>query len=109
MPWFLLTLAIIGEIVGTTALKLSEGFTRPLPGIVAIIGYAVAFYFLAMVLRTIPIGVAYAVWSGVGVAAMALIGLVMFGQRLDPAAIIGIALIAAGVVVLNTMSGTSGH
>jgi small multidrug resistance pump len=95
--------------VGTTALKLSEGFTRPLPGIVAIIGYAVAFYFLAMVLRTIPIGVAYAVWSGVGVAAMALIGLVMFGQRLDPAAIIGIALIAAGVVVLNTMSGTSGH
>ncbi len=109
MPWFLLTLAIIGEIVGTTALKLSEGFTRPLPGIVAIIGYAVAFYFLAMVLRTIPIGVAYAVWSGVGVAAMALIGLVMFGQRLDPAAIIGIALIVAGVVVLNTMSGTSGH
>ena len=109
MPWFLLTLAIIGEIVGTTALKLSEGFTRPLPGIVAIIGYAVAFYFLAMVLRTIPIGVAYAVWSGAGVAAMALIGLVMFGQRLDPAAIIGIALIVAGVVVLNTMSGTSGH
>lgn len=109
MPWFLLTLAIIGEIVGTTALKLSEGFTRPLPGIVAIIGYAVAFYFLAMVLRTIPIGVAYAIWSGAGVAAMALIGLVMFGQRLDPAAIIGIALIVAGVVVLNTMSGTSGH
>lgn len=109
MPWLLLTLAIIGEIVGTTALKLSEGFTRPLPGIVAVIGYAVAFYFLAMVLRTIPIGVAYAVWSGVGVAAMALIGLVMFGQRLDPAAIIGIALIVAGVVVLNTMSGTSGH
>ena len=109
MPWFLLTLAIIGEIVGTTALKLSEGFTRPLPGIVAVIGYAVAFYFLAMVLRTIPIGVAYAVWSGAGVAAMALIGLVMFGQRLDPAAIIGIALIVAGVVVLNTMSGTSGH
>ena len=108
MPWFLLTLAIIGEIVGTTALKLSEGFTRPLPGIVAIIGYAVAFYFLAMVLRTIPIGVAYAIWSGAGVAAMALIGLVMFGQRLDPAAIIGIALIVAGVVVLNTMSGTSG-
>ncbi|QIK41360.1 DMT family transporter [Pontivivens nitratireducens] len=109
MPWFLLTLAIIGEIVGTTALKLSEGFTRPLPGIVAIIGYAVAFYFLAMVLRTIPIGVAYAVWSGVGVAAMALIGLVMFGQKLEPAAIIGITLIVAGVVVLNTMSGTSGH
>lgn len=80
-----------------------------MPGIVAVIGYAVAFYFLAMVLRTIPIGVAYAVWSGVGVAAMALIGLVMFGQKLDPAAIIGIALIVAGVVVLNTMSGTSGH
>lgn len=109
MAWFYLALAIAGEVVGTTALKMSDGFTRPVPGIVAVLGYGVAFYFLATVLRTIPIGVAYAIWSGAGVAAMAVIGLMMFGQRLDAAALIGIGLIVAGVIVLNTMSGTVSH
>lgn len=109
MPWFFLALAIVGEIVGTTALKMSDGFTKPLPGVVAVIGYGIAFYFLAIVLRTIPIGVTYAIWSGAGVAAMAVLGLVLFGQKLDMAGMIGIGLIVAGVVVLNTLSGSGGH
>jgi small multidrug resistance pump len=109
MPWLYLLIAIAGEIVGTMFLKMSAGFTRPLPGLAAAMGYAVAFYFLAQVLRTIPVGVAYAVWSGVGVAAVTLLGLVLFGQRLDLPAVIGITLIVAGVVVLNVFSGSVGH
>lgn len=109
MPWLYLGIAIVGEIVGTTALKASEGFSRLGPSLIVILGYAVAFYFLAQVLRTIPVGVAYAIWSGVGVAAITVIGVVLFGQRLDLAAIVGIGLIVAGVVVLNTLSGSVDH
>jgi small multidrug resistance pump len=104
MPWLFLAIAISGEIVGTMFLKASDGFTRLWPSLVALAGYAVAFFFLAQVLRTIPVGIAYAVWSGVGVAAVTLLGLVMFGQKLDGAALFGIGLIVAGVIVLNTMS-----
>jgi small multidrug resistance pump len=108
MPWLYLAIAIAGEIVGTTFLKMSEGFTRPVPALLAAVGYAVAFYFLAQVLRTIPVGVAYAIWAGVGVASVTLLGLVFFGQKLDGAAVIGIGLIVAGVVVLNVFSNTVG-
>jgi small multidrug resistance pump len=104
MPWLFLAIAIAGEIVGTMFLKTSAGFTRLGPTLAALAGYAVAFFFLAQVLRTIPVGIAYAVWSGVGVAAVTLLGLVMFGQKLDGAALFGIGLIVAGVIVLNTMS-----
>lgn len=106
MPWVYLIVAIAGEVAGTLCLKASDGFTRLWPTLGAVAGYAVAFWFLAQVLRTIPIGVAYAVWSGLGVALVTLLGLVLFGQRLDGAAIVGIGLIVAGVVVLNTMSGS---
>jgi small multidrug resistance pump len=106
MPWLYLALAIAGEIVGTMFLKASDGFTRGLPALAAACGYAVAFFFLSQVLRTIPVGVAYAIWSGAGVAAVTLLGLVLFGQRLDAAAVLGIALIVAGVIVLNVFSGT---
>ncbi|WP_316014578.1 multidrug efflux SMR transporter [Roseobacter sp. HKCCA0434] len=108
MPWILLIVAIAGEVIGTTALKASDGFTRLGPGLVAFAGYAVAFWFLAQVLRTIPVGIAYAIWSGVGIAAMAVIGRLAFGQKLDPAGLVGIGLIAAGVLVINTLS-NSGH
>ena len=74
MPWLYLIIAITGEIVGTTALKASDGFTRLVPSLLAITGYGVGFYFLAHVLRTIPLGITYAIWSGVGVAAIAMIG-----------------------------------
>ena len=109
MPWIYLGIAIFGEIVGTTALKASDGFSRLVPSLVVVAGYAVAFYFLALVLKTIPVGVAYAIWSGVGVAAITVIGVVLFGQKLDLAAVAGIGLIVAGVVVLNTLSGSIGH
>ncbi len=103
-PWFLLVIAIAAEVVGTAALKASDGFTRPFYSALAIGGYGAALYFLSFALREIPVGVAYAIWSGVGVAAISLIGAVAFGQRLDAAAVLGVGLIVAGVVVLNTMS-----
>lgn len=104
MPWFYLALAITGEIIGTTALKASDGFTRLAPSLLAIMGYAVGFYFLALVLRTIPLGITYAIWSGVGVAAVTLIGWMLYGQKLDWASLLGIGLIVAGVMVLNIWS-----
>lgn len=107
-PWLFLALAIVGEIVGTAALKASDGFARLGYGLVAVAGYGVALFFLSLALRAIPVGVAYAIWSGVGVAAITLIGWVAFGQRLDAAALFGIALIIAGVVVLNTLSSAGG-
>ncbi|WP_213686138.1 multidrug efflux SMR transporter [Roseicyclus sp.] len=105
MPWLYLFFAITGEIIGTTALKASDGFTRLAPSLMAIMGYGVAFYFLALVLRSIPLGITYAIWSGVGVAAVTLIGWWLYGQRLDWAALVGIGLIVAGVLVLNLWSG----
>lgn len=107
MPWLYLTIAIFGEIVGTSALKVSDGFTRLVPSSLAVVGYGMALYFLALALRGLPLGIAYAVWAGTGTAVVALIGLVVFGQRLDAAAWIGIALIVSGVFVLNALS-TSG-
>lgn len=107
MHWILLGFAIAGELIGTSALKAADGFSKPGWVAVTVAGYAMAFYFLGLVLKTIPVGVAYAIWSGVGVAAMALIGFFAFGQRLDAAALAGIGLIVAGVIVLNTLSGTT--
>jgi small multidrug resistance pump len=109
MHWFFLAIAITGEVIATSALKASEGFTRMGPSVIVVVGYAVSFYFLSAVLRTIPVGVAYAVWSGAGVAAITVIGWVVFGQKLDTAALVGIGLIVAGVLVLNTLSHTTGH
>lgn len=105
MSWFYLTLAISAEIVATTALKSSDGFTRVWPSMVAAVGYTIAFYFLALTLRTIPVGVAYAIWSGVGIVAITLIGYFRFQQQLDAASVIGISLIIAGVIVLQLFSG----
>jgi small multidrug resistance pump len=105
MPYLYLAIAILAEVVGTSALKASEGFTRFWPSLVVAVGYGVAFYFLSLALKTIPVGVAYAIWSGVGVALITLIGWVVFHQKLDPPALIGIALIVAGVVVIQFFSG----
>ena len=109
MNWFYLAIAIVSEVLATSALKASNGFTRLYPSIVVIVGYGLAFYFLSLTLRTIPVGVAYAVWSGVGIVLLSLIGWIVYGQRLDLAALIGIALIAAGIIVLNTFSQSAGH
>ena len=106
MPWIYLGVAIAGEIVATLSLKASEGFTKPAFGALAVLGYVIAFFFLSLVLKTIPVGVAYAIWAGCGVAAVSILGVVLFGQRLDLAAIAGIGLIVAGVFVLTTLSAT---
>lgn len=105
--WMLLGIAILSEVVATSSLKSTEGFTKLVPSVIVIVGYCAAFYFLSMTLDTIPIGVAYAVWSGVGVAGIALISVLFLDQRLDAAALIGMGLIVAGVVVLRVFSDAS--
>jgi small multidrug resistance pump len=105
--WLYLAIAIVTEVIGTSALKSSAGFTRLLPSAVVIVSYAISFYLLSLTLRTIPVGVVYAVWSGVGIVLLALIGTFFFKQMLDTPAIIGIGLILAGVVVINLYSQTA--
>ena len=95
------------EVIATASLKSTEGFTRLVPSIVVLVGYAAAFYFLSLTLDTIPIGVAYAVWSGVGVATITLVSLVVYDQKIDAAGLIGIGLIVAGVIVLRLFSEAS--
>lgn len=104
-----LLLAIVGEVIGTSALKASEGFSRLGPSVLVVVGYGVAFYFLSLTLRSIPVGIAYALWSGAGVALITLVGWVAFGQKLDGPGLLGIALIVAGVVVLNVFSKAGVH
>tara|TARA_B100001027_G_C16262699_1_gene330284 strand:+ start:1145 stop:1459 length:315 start_codon:yes stop_codon:yes gene_type:complete len=99
-----LTLAILSEVTATSFLKSSEGFTKLWPSVIVILGYCLAFYFLSLTLDTIPIGVAYAVWSGVGIASIAIVSVIFFDQKIDTAAIIGMGLIIAGVVVLRVFS-----
>lgn len=101
MQWIFLMVAIVSEVIGTSALKASESFSRLAPSAVVVIGYATAFYFLSLTLKTIPVGVAYAIWSGAGVVLITLIAWILYGQALNLAAILGIALIVAGVVILN--------
>lgn len=108
-PTLALLIAITAEVVATSALKASLGFTRLGPSLVVVAGYGVAFYCLSLTLNSFPLGVVYAVWSGVGLVLITLVGLLVYGQRLDAGAVVGIALIAAGVVVLNVYSGVAGH
>ena len=107
--WLFLAIAIVSEVLATSALKASAGFTRPLPSLVVVVGYGVAFYFLSLTLKTVPVGVAYAIWSGAGVALIALVGWAFLGQRLDGPAILGLGLIVAGVMVINVFSKTVSH
>ena len=104
MSYVYLAIAIVAEVIATSALKASDGFSRLVPSGVVVIGYGVSFYFLALTLRTMPIGVAYAIWSGVGVTLITLIGWLVFKQMMDAPAVIGIAMITIGVVVLNFFS-----
>lgn len=108
-PYTYLGIAIVAEVTATSALKASAGFSRLVPSIITVLGYAVSFYCLAMVLKSIPTGIAYAIWSGVGIVLISLIGWLWFKQTLDLPAIIGMALIIAGVVVINLFSKSIGH
>lgn len=104
-----LAIAIVAEVIATSFLKQSDGFTRPIPTVVMSIGYIIAFFFLSLTLREVPTGIAYAIWSGVGIVLITAIAWIVQGQRLDAPAMIGMALIIAGVLVMNLWSRTAGH
>jgi small multidrug resistance pump len=107
--WLILFVAIASEVVATSALKSSEGFSRLRPSVTVVIGYGIAFYCLALTLRVIPMGVVYAIWSGTGIVLITLVGWFLFEQKLDLPALLGIGLIASGVFVMNVFSKTMGH
>ena len=107
--WVYLSIAIVAEVVATSFLKPSAGFTKLVPSAIVIAGYGTDFFFLSLTLKTLPLGIAYAVWSGAGVALIALAGWAFFGQALDAPAIGGILLIVAGVAVINLFSASVGH
>lgn len=106
--WIYLAVAIVAEVVATSALKASSGFSRPGPTMLVVAGYGIAFYCLSLTLKTLPVGIAYAVWSGLGIVLVALVSWLLYEQKLDLPAIVGMALIISGVLVLNLFSGT-GH
>jgi len=107
--YLFLAFAIVAEVIGTTALKASDGFTRPLPSVVTVACYALSFYLLTFSLRVLPTGIAYAIWSGVGIVLISLISWIVYGQRLDLPAIAGLGLIIAGVAVINLFSKSVSH
>jgi small multidrug resistance pump len=109
MPYVFLAIAILSETLGTSLLKLSDGFSRLWPSLGVLVAYGVSFYCLSQVLRDIPTGIAYAIWSGVGIVLIATIGWVFFKQTLDLPAVIGLGLIVAGVLVINLFSTSLGH
>ena len=104
-----LAIAIAAEVVATSALKTSDGFTKAGPTMVVVLGYGVAFYFLSLALKSIPVGIAYAVWAGLGIVLVAGIAWLLHGQKLDAWALVGIGLIVSGVAVLNLLSKVSAH
>lgn len=109
MHYVYLMIAIVGEVIGTSFMKQSDGFTRLVPSLITAAGYAVVFYFLSLTLRVIPTGIAYAIWSAVGVVLIAAIAWIFQGQKLDAAALIGIAFIVTGVVIMNGFSKSLPH
>ncbi|RPD83572.1 QacE family quaternary ammonium compound efflux SMR transporter [Neisseria weixii] len=109
MHWLFLGLAISCEVFGSTMLKLSHGFSKPLPSAGVVFGFGLAFYFLSLTLKTVPLGTAYAIWAGVGLVLTAGVSVVFFGQKADLPGIAAIALILAGVVVMNLFSQMGGH
>jgi len=109
MAYLYLAIAIVSEVVGTAALKASEEFTRLIPSLIVLGGYASAFYFLTLTLRTIPVGIAYALWAGIGIVLICVASWILYKQTLDTAAIIGVGLIAVGVVLINGFSTSINH
>ena len=109
MKYLFLAIAIISEVIATNAMNASQQFTKLIPSLLTILGYASSFYFLSLTLRTMPLGTAYAVWSGVGIVLTALVAMVLFKQVPDAPAILGMVLIIAGVLVMNIYSKASVH
>jgi small multidrug resistance pump len=109
MKWLFLSIAIAAEVTATSALKLSDGFTRLVPSIIVVIGYGIAFFFLSLTLKNIPIGIAYAIWSGAGITLISIIGYFYYRQALDIPAMAGILLIVVGIIVINVFSKNVSH
>lgn len=109
MTYLLLAAAIVAEVIATSALARTDGFTQLWPSVLAVVGYGVAFFLLSLVTRTVPVGIVYAVWSGAGIVLVALAGWLLFGQKLDWPALVGLALIIAGVLIINLMSKSVSH
>lgn len=109
MAWVYLGFAIVAEIIATSALQATQGFTKWWPSVLTLVGYGLAFYFLSLSLRSIPLGVAYAIWSGVGIVCVSIIAFFLYKQSLDLAAILGMTMIVGGVMVINLFSKTVGH
>ncbi|VUD58548.1 Multidrug transporter EmrE [Thalassocella blandensis] len=107
--WLFLTAAIVFEVIATSSLKSSQGFTKLFPSLLVVFGYGAAFYFLSLTLKAIPVGIAYSLWSGLGIILVSLIAWLLHGQKLDFWAIIGMALIISGVVVMNMFSKSTAH
>ncbi len=107
--WLALAIAIVAEVIGTTALKASNEFTRLVPSLIVVAGYGTAFYFMAVSMRVLPVGIMYAIWSGMGIVLVSIIGWVVYRQVLDVPAMIGMGLIIAGAIVINVFSKTVGH
>ncbi|CAN5199896.1 SMR family transporter [soil metagenome] len=107
--YVILGAAIVSEVIGTTALKASDGFTRIVPSVATVVAYGLAFWFLSLTLKTIPTGIAYAIWSGVGIVLISVVSWVWFKQSLDLPALIGMGLIMAGVIVINAFSRSVAH
>jgi len=109
MAYVLLAVAILAEVIATTALKAADGFTRLGPTLVVLVGYGLAFFLLSVTLRTLSLGFTYAIWSGLGIVLAATAGVFLYGEKVDLAGAAGLAMIIGGVIVLNTMSSMSGH
>ncbi|MFA6179888.1 MAG: SMR family transporter [Candidatus Methylopumilus sp.] len=107
--WIALSIAIAAEVIATTALKASNEFTRLAPSIIVVIGYGTAFYFMTISMRVLPVGIMYAIWSGVGIVSISLLGWLVYRQTLDTPAMIGMGMIIAGVVVINVFSKSVAH
>ncbi len=105
----MLGIAIVCEVVATSALRAADGFTRLGPSLLCVVGYAIAIYLLSLTVRTLPTGIVYAIWSGLGIVLVAALAWAKDGQRLDGPAVVGLGLIIAGVLVVNLMSKTVGH
>ena len=107
--WLALAIAIFAEVIATTALKASNEFTRLVPSIIVVAGYGTAFYFMAISMRVLPVGIMYAIWSGMGIVLVSIIGWLVYKQTLDLPSLIGMGLIIAGVIVINLFSKSVGH
>lgn len=109
MHYIILFFAIVTETIGTTALQASNQFSKFWPSLIVVVSYAASFYLMALALKVIPVGIAYAIWSGVGILMIAIIGFAVFGQKLDFPAILGMGLILVGILVIHLFSATSTH